>query len=568
MADLLPIICGFRARARRPRAAWRRALPGAPLRHRPHVHRARARRRRPPVRRPVPDRRSFRGDGQHGLSLALRSSTRAVPLLALGLALGSAALVDAIGRTIAWRRAVFAAAVVLVALGNLPVLTGHRLVDPALERDEDPPAAWTEAAAALDDAARRATACCSCRAPSSGRSAGATPSIRRCPADRPPARHPRPPPARLAGGDGPPVRPRRPLPGRSGRARRRRPDRPPVRRRHDLAARRRRLRPLPHAPPGARPPTCSPRGSDGLGEPVAYGDPAVNVPTCRWSTSSRCPSRQSARRSPRSSWSPSTTRCRSCGPATVVVLSGSGDGLVDAAAAGLIDGDEAIRYTASMSGDELADAVADRRRRHRHRLQPATRPPLAQLAGRHRLHRAGIGRPDRVGGLRRRPARRVPRRRHAAYTVSCRTGRCRCGRAATGSRSATGPRPGRAGHRRRPEHGVDGARSASASTSRSRPTTGVDHVTLLQPAGLGDVRRLRHGTVTVDGGAPQEVGLDDRSLVTGQRIDFPATSGPTTIRVTLGRIVGAREATLDPSGSPSSTPGSARAPSGSSCPAT
>ena len=32
------------------------------------------------------------------------------------------------------------------------MLTEHRLVDPALERDEDPPAAWTEAAAALDEA--------------------------------------------------------------------------------------------------------------------------------------------------------------------------------------------------------------------------------------------------------------------------------------------------------------------------------------------------------------------------------------------------------------------------------
>ena len=39
--------------------------------------------------------------------------------------------------------------------------------------------------------------------------------------------------------------------------------------------------------------------------------------------------------------------------------SGSGDGMIDAAAAGLIVGDEAIRYSASMSGDELAAAIAD-----------------------------------------------------------------------------------------------------------------------------------------------------------------------------------------------------------------
>ena len=38
----------------------------------------------------------------------------------------------------------------LLALANLPVLTGNRLVDPALERDEDPPESWIDAAAAID----------------------------------------------------------------------------------------------------------------------------------------------------------------------------------------------------------------------------------------------------------------------------------------------------------------------------------------------------------------------------------------------------------------------------------
>ena len=56
-----------------------------------------------------------------------------------------------------WRRGcrfapLATAAVALLAVANLPVLTGHRLVDPALDRDQDPPAAWTDAAAALDDA--------------------------------------------------------------------------------------------------------------------------------------------------------------------------------------------------------------------------------------------------------------------------------------------------------------------------------------------------------------------------------------------------------------------------------
>jgi len=42
-----------------------------------------------------------------------------------------------------------------------------------------------------------------------------------------------------------------------------------------------------------------------------------------------------------------------------VVVSGSGDGLVDLSAAGLLAGDELARYSASLSGDELRSAIAD-----------------------------------------------------------------------------------------------------------------------------------------------------------------------------------------------------------------
>ena len=44
-----------------------------------------------------------------------------------------------------------------------------------------------------------------------------------------------------------------------------------------------------------------------------------------------------------------------------VVISGSGDGLVDAAAAGLISGEEAVRYSGSLTTDELAEALGDAR---------------------------------------------------------------------------------------------------------------------------------------------------------------------------------------------------------------
>ncbi|MCU1503473.1 MAG: hypothetical protein JWM12_2827, partial [Ilumatobacteraceae bacterium] len=85
-----------------------------------------------------------------GLGLALRSSTRAIPLSAFGLALGAGALVAAIGR-LRWRwRIVAPFAVAGLAIVNMPSLWHRSFVDPALVRDQDPPAAWTQASAALD----------------------------------------------------------------------------------------------------------------------------------------------------------------------------------------------------------------------------------------------------------------------------------------------------------------------------------------------------------------------------------------------------------------------------------
>ncbi len=84
------------------------------------------------------------------VGLALRSSTRALPLSTLGLALGAGALVTAAG-SIRWRaRHALAPLVVVLALANLPAAFTGGYVDPALERDQDVPEAWTQAAAALD----------------------------------------------------------------------------------------------------------------------------------------------------------------------------------------------------------------------------------------------------------------------------------------------------------------------------------------------------------------------------------------------------------------------------------
>ena len=90
------------------------------------------------------------------ISLALRSSTRAAPLVVLVLALGVGATATrarqwSIDRSWGDRRSLIApASIVVLAALNLPALfTGH-LVDPVLERPEHVPTAWTEAARFLD----------------------------------------------------------------------------------------------------------------------------------------------------------------------------------------------------------------------------------------------------------------------------------------------------------------------------------------------------------------------------------------------------------------------------------
>ncbi len=107
-----------------------------------------------PLMSPLADR------SRSALALALRSSTRAVPLVVLGLALGTGALVMAV--TTWWRNRTptgwqrrdptpwLATAVVMLAVANLPALWRAELLDPALQREQHPPNAWLDAAAALD----------------------------------------------------------------------------------------------------------------------------------------------------------------------------------------------------------------------------------------------------------------------------------------------------------------------------------------------------------------------------------------------------------------------------------
>ncbi len=122
-----------------------------------------------PIDDPSPLMSVLLGDGEGGLALALRSSTRAVPVLVFGLALSAASLVAACGSVRLPRRrratshevsdpmrhvwdfgAVSAVVIALLAVGYLPSLRTGGFVDPQLERDQDPPQAWLDAAARLD----------------------------------------------------------------------------------------------------------------------------------------------------------------------------------------------------------------------------------------------------------------------------------------------------------------------------------------------------------------------------------------------------------------------------------
>ena len=111
-----------------------------------------------PIDSPSPLMSLLTDDDGSGLALALRSSTRATPLIVLGLALGASGLVAALPaqrprkRGGYWApRAIAGFAVALLALVNLPALWGFDLVDPAIDRDQDPPDAWVAAADSLGD---------------------------------------------------------------------------------------------------------------------------------------------------------------------------------------------------------------------------------------------------------------------------------------------------------------------------------------------------------------------------------------------------------------------------------
>ncbi|MCU1388903.1 MAG: hypothetical protein JWL72_2241, partial [Ilumatobacteraceae bacterium] len=105
-----------------------------------------------PIENPSPLMSGFADNSRSSIALALRSSTRALPLSTFGIALGAGAFVTAIGHTRFRLRTLAPWVAGLLAIANLPVLFNDGLVDPNISRDENPPAAWHQATTALDAA--------------------------------------------------------------------------------------------------------------------------------------------------------------------------------------------------------------------------------------------------------------------------------------------------------------------------------------------------------------------------------------------------------------------------------
>jgi arabinofuranan 3-O-arabinosyltransferase len=508
-----------------------------------------------PIDDPSPLMSLLVGDGEGGLALALRSSTRAVPVLLLGSALGVALLVDALRQ----RRAsvpftagrvrsdlVLAAVLALIAVFNLPALRSGGLVDPSLERDQDPPSAWLDAAAELDAlptgfrvlqlpgtefGAYRWGYTVDQPLPALTERALVTRDL--LPLGSAPAMdlvfalddlfqdgiaEPTAvaPIARLLGVDTVWV---------TG----------------DIAFDRFRL---------ARPEivddllTGAGTGDVGLLPPLRFGDPTVMTPDIAVLDEQQLGDpRVGQPIAPVSLVGVDdpipTIRVKT----DELVLSGDGAGVVDAAAAGVIDGSELLRYSASLD-DELLDAI-DR----------ATRLVVTD-SNRDRAHHwrssqdvtgfTESGGPDAdvlrfEGGDQRLPV--FDTSDPDTQTVAIQDGPVTAAASAYGEPFAYLPE-------HRPVMAIDGDITTAWTVAdrfaavgeflQLRSDEAIDHVTLRQPDSAPTDRTISAVDIAVDDRPPIRVELDGRSLTgDGQRIDIEPTSGATTVTITIA-------ATADP----------------------
>ena len=490
-----------------------------------------------PIDDPSPLMDLVLGDGTSGAALALRSSTRAVPMLVLGIALGVAALVDACGALRLRHRVpwvpILTVLVAILAVANLPALTGRRWVDPAIDRDQDPPAAWSDAAAALDAGDTRARVL---QLP--GQEFGAfrwgytvdppLPGMTEKPLvtrdllplgsaaamdllfaldDRFQSGTVEPaaiaPVARLLGADTIWV---------TGDAAfdRFRTARPEIAR--DVVL-----------------------GAPGVGPAQPYGDPVSNTPDVAMIDEQSVSDPRVGMPNAPVELVPidgSVPVVRAKDHAVLVV--GSGDGIIDAAAAGLLDGHELVRYSGSGVTDAAEVIVTDSNRARAHHWRGSQ-----DVVG-----FTEDDDPSTPDLLRADPAdERLPvfGDADAAPTVAVQDGPVRARASAYGEPFAYRPED-------RAVMAIDGdPTTAWRVADRSDPigeqleltiAEPIDHVTLQQAPGAAAVRHIGDVTLAVDDRLPLTVELDDRSLgAEGQRIDIEPTSGPSTVTITIDSVV-------------------------------
>ena len=499
-----------------------------------------------PIANPSPLMSRLATSSRSTLSLAVRSSTRALPLSNLGLALGAGALATAASTLLAKRRPRLRLAAPLVIIGlavlNLPALFDGGFVDPALERVEELPAAWNQAAAALDTGSMENRVMQLPGAEFGAYRWGYT-------VDPP-----------LPGLSAKPLITRDLLPlGSPGamdllyalddRAQSNTLDPAaiaPVARlfgadtiwvSNDMAFDRFRTpRPeLTHAMFAAQP--------DGLGTPTAYGSPTPNVPDL--ATLDETALTNGAIGEPL----PPVELVGVNDPVTMVrassrlvVLAGSGDGVVDASTAGLLHGDEAVLYAADLrSSDRLDDAdlviVTDSNRDRAHQWR-GTQDVVGftETGG----PTTDVLRPDTADQRLPVFADQSPEHQTTAAVEGLDV-------RATGYGEPFAYRP-----EDRPAMAVDGdPATAWLVADRFNPigqaievSGDVSQLSLLQSQQPGASRLISSVRLDFDNAPSQVVALDDSSLHgTGQRVDVPP--GSTFARITI-TAVEARPGGTDP----------------------
>ncbi len=274
-------------------------------------------------------------------------------------------------------------------------------------------------------------------------------------------------------------------------------------------------------------------GAPGLGPPVTYGPPAVNQPSVEVIDEAALSDPRIGRAVPPAAVvavadAPPILRARSADQVTVV--DGSGDGLVDAAAAGLLDHPGTVLPAAAMRPDELRAAIApgaplvvtdtNRKRAEEWRGSQDT-TGFTEDAGQ------GLLTDDPADN--RLPV--FPAAGPDAQTLAEQRGGARAVASAYGEANAYRPED-------RADRAIDGDPATAWRVGDRGEVIGerlrvqlpatqlVDHVTVVQPIDQPANRWITRLVVRSPAGATTVALTDASRTATGQRIDLPAAAVP------------------------------------------